>query len=78
MRVPLLMQWKGQVPAGKVYAQPVIQMDVHATALAAAGIHDQRALKLDGVDLMPYLKGRQKGAPHEAPRWIPGTRRGAS
>ncbi len=69
VRVPFLMQWKGHLPAGKVYAQPVIQMDVHATALAAAGIHDQRALKLDGVDLMPYLKGQKKGAPHEALYW---------
>jgi len=69
VRVPFLMQWKGQVPAGKVYAQPVIQMDLHATALAAAGIHDQQALKLDGVDLVPYLKDQKKGPPHEALYW---------
>lgn len=48
------------------YAQPVIQMDLHATALAAAGIHDQQAFKLDGVNLVPYLKDQKKGPPHEA------------
>jgi arylsulfatase A-like enzyme len=69
VRVPFLMQWKGQVAAGKVYAQPVIQMDLHATALAAAGIHDQQALKLDGVDLVPYLKDQKEGPPHEALYW---------
>ena len=69
VRVPFLMQWKGQVPAGKVYAQPVIQMDLHATALAAAGIHDQQAFKLDGVNLVPYLKDQKKGPPHEALYW---------
>jgi len=69
VRVPFLMQWKGQVPAGKVYPQPVIQMDLHATALAAAGIQDQQALKLDGVDLVPYLKDQKKGSPHEALYW---------
>lgn len=69
VRVPFLMQWKGHVPAGKVYTQPVIQMDLHATALAAAGIHDQRKLKLDGVDLVPYLKGQKKGVPHAALYW---------
>jgi len=69
VRVPFLMQWKGQVPAGKVYAQPVIQMDLHATALAAAGIQDQQALKLDGVDLVPYLKDQKTGPPHEALYW---------
>jgi len=69
VRVPFLMQWKGQVPAGKTYTQPVIQMDLHATALAAAGIHDQREFKLDGVDLVPYIKGRRKGPPHAALYW---------
>ena len=69
VRVPFLMQWKGQLPAGHVYAQPVIQMDLHATALAAAGITDQQTLKLDGVDLVPYVKGRKKGPPHEALYW---------
>jgi len=60
-------------------------MDLHATALSAAGIRDQQALKLDGVDLVPYLKDQKKGSPHEAlywratleePRWIPARRRG--
>jgi len=69
VRVPFLMQWKGQVPAGTVYTQPVIQMDLHATALAAAGIRDQQKLKLDGVDLVPYLKDQKKGSPHEALYW---------
>lgn len=69
VRVPFLIQWKGQLPAGKVYTEPVIQMDLHATALSAAGLHDQQKLKLDGVDLVPYVKGRKKGPPHEALYW---------
>lgn len=69
VRVPFLMQWKGRLPAGKVYPQPVIQMDLHATALAAAGIADQQELKLDGVDLAPYIKGQKKGPPHETLYW---------
>jgi arylsulfatase A-like enzyme len=69
VRVPLLIQWKGVLPAGKVYDQPVIQMDLHATALSAAGITDRQALKLDGVDLVPYVKGATRGAPHDALYW---------
>jgi arylsulfatase A-like enzyme len=64
VRVPFLMQWKGRLPAGTVYDQPVIQMDLHATALAAAGIKDQQKPKLDGVDLLPYIDGRKKQPPH--------------
>jgi arylsulfatase A-like enzyme len=36
---------------------------------AAAGIHDQQAFKLDGVNLVPYLKDQKKGPPHEALYW---------
>ncbi|MGE5608113.1 MAG: sulfatase-like hydrolase/transferase, partial [Bacillota bacterium] len=38
IHVPFLAQWKGHLPAGKEYAQPIISLDVFPTALAAAGI----------------------------------------
>ena len=38
IRVPFLVQWKGKLPAGKVYDQPVIGLDISPTALAAAGV----------------------------------------
>ena len=38
IRVPFLMQWKGKLPTGEVYREMVMGFDVHATALAAAGI----------------------------------------
>ena len=67
IRVPFLWQWKGQLPAGKVYDQPVIQLDFPATALAAAGVETED--KLDGVNLLPFLSGKKKGAPHDALYW---------
>ena len=39
------------------------------TALAAAEIKPQPATKFDGVNLLPYLTGKQKGAPHETLYW---------
>src|SRR5262245_6447241 len=38
IRVPFAVQWKGKLPAGKVYDKPVIQLDIQPTALAAAGV----------------------------------------
>lgn len=67
VRVPFMVQWKGTLPAGKVYDQPVIQLDFHTTALAAAGVKPES--KLDGVNLVPYLRGEKTGAPHEALYW---------
>lgn len=67
VRVPFLFQWKGQLPAGKVYEQPVIQLDFVATALAAANVNIDD--KIDSVNLLPFLSGKKKGAPHEALYW---------
>ena len=38
IRVPFFVKWPGRLPAGKVYDQPVIQLDILPTALAAAGV----------------------------------------
>ena len=69
IRVPLMMQWKGHLPAGKVDDRPVIQLDILPTALAAAGVEIKPEWKLDGVNLLPYLNGQKSGAPHEALYW---------
>src|SRR5205814_4607990 len=37
IRVPFVVAWKGKLPAGKTYEQPIIQLDILPTALAAAG-----------------------------------------
>jgi arylsulfatase A-like enzyme len=67
IRVPYMAQWKGRIPAGKVYSQPVISLDILPTAVAAAG--GKADAKLDGVNLLPYLTGEAKGRPHEWLYW---------
>ena len=69
IRVPFLMAWPGTLPEDKVYDFPVISLDVAATALAAAGAPTVKDVKLDGVDLLPYLTGKKSGAPHERLFW---------
>lgn len=69
IRVPFMVQWKGHIAAGKTDDRPVIQLDIHPTALAAAGVDLKPEWKLDGVNLLPYLTGQASGAPHEALYW---------
>src|SRR5262245_2708533 len=69
IRVPFILQWRGELPSGKVYDEPVVQLDFLPTALAAAGVSIQPEWKLDGVNLLPYLKGSKKQAPHDAIYW---------
>ena len=68
IRVPFILSWPGKIKSG-VYDQPVIQLDLHATALAAAGVEVKTDWKLDGVNLLPYLNGEKKEAPHDALYW---------
>lgn len=72
IRVPFLAQWKGKLPAGKVVNDMVMGFDVHATSLAAAGLPMPAEKPLDGVDLLPYLTGKQKKAPHDKLFWRAG------
>jgi arylsulfatase A-like enzyme len=69
IRSPFLVQWKARLPAAKVYEQPVIQLDIFPTALAAAGAPLSSEASLDGVNLLPYLTGEDDGRPHEALYW---------
>jgi arylsulfatase A-like enzyme len=68
VRVPYLVQWKGTLPAGKVYDQPVIQLDFAPTCLAAAGVEPKEP-HFDGVNLLPYLQNKVTAPPHETLYW---------
>ena len=70
VRVPFLVRWpNGKLPAGKTYDQPVIQLDLFPTVLAAAEIKANPERKLDGVNLLPHLRGETKDPPHAALYW---------
>ena len=75
VRVPFFMSWKGKTPAGKTYDQPVIQLDVFPTALAAARIPPPANVKLDGVDLLPFVTGADARPPHDKLYWRFGAQR---
>ncbi|MCX6895247.1 MAG: sulfatase-like hydrolase/transferase [Verrucomicrobia bacterium] len=69
IRVPFIVQWRGTLPAGKTYARPVSSLDVLPTALAVAGAKPLAGSALDGVDLLPFLKGDKTDDPHAALFW---------
>ena len=73
IREPFLIQWKGRLPAGKVYGHPVSSLDIQPTALAAIGAPADPSL--EGVNLLPYLTGEKGGPPHEMLGWRFGEQR---
>ncbi len=68
VHVPFVISWAGRIKPG-VFDQPVIQLDLNSTALAAAGVAVKPEWKLDGVNLLPFLTGEKSGAPHDALFW---------
>jgi len=74
VRVPYIFSWPGTLPAGRTYEQPFISLDLLPTFLAAAGIDrrtvESRKRPLDGVDLLPFLRGRKGNErPHQTLYW---------
>ena len=69
IRVPFLASWPGRLPAGATYDRPVVSLDILPTAVALAGGELPKDRPIDGVNLMPFLLGEAKGAPHEVLFW---------
>ncbi|TLX71393.1 glycosyl hydrolase family protein [Labilibacter sediminis] len=67
IHVPFAMQWPGRIPAGQVFENPVISLDIFATAVEYAGATPKN--NLDGVNLVPYLTGENSGKPHQQLFW---------
>jgi len=60
LRVPAAARWPARIRAGQVTDQVSLTMDLLPTVLAAAGITPPKERKLDGIDLLPVLDGREK------------------
>ena len=58
IRVPLIMRWPGELPAGKTSAQVALTMDITASILSATGTKPPQSYRADGIDLLPVLRGR--------------------
>ncbi len=68
IRVPFVISWPEQVKPG-VSDASVIQLDLHATALAAAGVAPKPEWKPDGTNLLPLLTGKETSIPNRPLFW---------
>jgi arylsulfatase A-like enzyme len=69
IHVPFFMRWPKGLPQGASYTQPISHMDIFSTALAAAGAKLPEGKSIDGVNLLPFLKGQRTDAPHRQIFW---------
>lgn len=71
-RSPFFVRWPAALPAGTSFSAPVAHVDIFATAAAAAGAALPSDRAIDGVNLLPFLRGQVPGAPHQALFWRSG------
>jgi uncharacterized sulfatase len=72
IRVPYFVKWPARIPAGRVVRAPVHGFVIYATAAAAAGVPLPADRPIDGVDLLPFVRGEAEGVPHESLFWRTG------
>lgn len=68
IHVPFIMNWPAQLAAGASFESPVTSLDIAPTFVELAGGSIDK-LKLDGVNLIPYVTNKQKGIPHKELKW---------
>ena len=73
VRVPMLALWPGTLEPGRVIDEPVSLLDLAATAVELAGAEPPAERKLDGVSLVPLLRGEAQTLEREALFWRHGT-----
>ncbi len=69
IRVPFAMQWPKHIKPNTRFEQPVISLDLFATIAANIKERIEPKNELDGVNLIPFLKGEKNNAPHEYLFW---------
>jgi uncharacterized sulfatase len=72
IRVPFMARWPARIAAGTTLQAPVHHVDLFHTFAAAAGVPVPGDRKLDGVDLLPFVRGEASGVPHRTRFWREG------
>jgi arylsulfatase A-like enzyme len=70
--VPFMARWPAQINAGTTLEAPIHHNDIFSTIAAAAGAELPLDRKIDGVDLLPYIRKDLSGVPHQTLFWREG------
>ena len=69
IRVPFVVSWGSKLKRENQFEHPITALDIFPTVLAAANIEIRDSFKLDGRNLLPYLKNGGSIAPHQTLYW---------
>ncbi len=72
LRVPYVAKWPGPIKAGLQYKQPITNIDILPTVIAAAGGALPNDRVMDGANLLPFLSKDAKPQPARSLFWRDG------
>ena len=67
-----MAKWPARIEPGSVVTDPVHHFDLFQTFAAAGDAEVPGDRKLDGVDLLPFVRGEAVGVPHRTLFWREG------
>ena len=70
--VPFMAKWPARINAGSIMEATIHHSDIYSTIAAAAGAQLPQDRKIDGVDLLPYIRNDIDGVPHQTLFWRQG------
>ncbi|WP_374571996.1 sulfatase-like hydrolase/transferase [Phenylobacterium sp.] len=68
-RTPMIISWPAGMPKGETYTKRVSALDVFPTAVAASKGKLPSDRDYDGVNLIPYVSGKDSETPHDVLYW---------
>lgn len=71
-RVPFFVSWPGHIEGNRIEKRLTSSLDLFPTFASVAGAEISKDRPIDGVNLLPYLKGEQAEAPHASLFWRAG------
>ena len=69
MHIPFFAKWPAKIKQNMQYEKRIHHTDIFSTILGAANIAPPEDIKIDGVNLIPYLTNEIIGEPHETLYW---------
>jgi arylsulfatase len=72
IRTPCVIRWPARIPRGQISNEIVHELDLFPTLAAAAGADIPTDRPIDGVNILPFLEGRQQHSGRESALFFTG------
>ena len=69
MHIPFFAKWPAKIKKDMRYDKRIHHTDIFSTILGAANIEPPKEIKIDGVNLIPFLTNEKSGEPHQTLYW---------